>query len=105
MIRILPVVLVGVGVGLHFAYCEWEVSEASDFEGVTAYERVIFAHHCPDFHSRRGLPRHMVLLARPAVDKGDAQLCGVLFPALLVVGAVLMWRFREKSDPRDVQYA
>ena len=105
MVRVLPIVLVAVGVGLHFAYCEWEISDAYDYQGVEANDRVLFAHHRRDFEPRRGLPNHLVLFSRPAADRQDAMLYGVLIPGLAIGGALLIWRAQKEPGSHDAGYA
>lgn len=105
MVRFLPIVLIVAGVGLHFWHCEWEISEARDYETVTAYERVIFAHHRRDFQPRHGLPNHLVLAARPGMDRDEATLFGAVLPAALIGGAFLIWHCQKDPHRPEPSYA
>jgi len=105
VVRILPIALVVLGVGFHFFYCEWAISDAIKYDGPTAYDRVIFAHHRRGFEPRRGLPNHMVLFARSDADREDAMLYGLLLPGLAIGGALLIWRAQKEPHTRDAGYA
>ena len=92
MNRIVSVVMIAVGVGFHVHYCEWQISDSLEFKGDYGNARVIFAHHRTGYESRRTLPNHVILLARPGVDKKDAPYYGLLIPGLFIGFALLMLR-------------
>ena len=92
MNRTVSIVMIALGVGFHVHYCQWQISESIEFKGDYGNERVIFARHSSGYESRRSLPNHVVLLARPGVDKKDAPYYGLLIPGLFIGFALLMWR-------------
>ena len=105
LVRVLPIVLMSLGVGLHFAFCEWLVSDAYEFNEPTDDARVIFAHHRRDFEPRRGLPNHLVLQCRPSVDRQQAQFTGVLLPVIMIGIALLIWRYQAADRRQATGYA
>jgi hypothetical protein len=105
VVRILPVALIVMGAGLHFWHCEWEISETTKYPETTACQRVIFADHRRGFERRGWLPNHMVLLARPGMNREEATLYGAVLPAVLIGGAFVIWHFQKDPHRPEASYA
>ncbi len=91
MNRILPVLLLSVGISLHFMYCEWDFPADLCQVSQSQNTRTIFFRRAT-FHRRSPYKGNVFLLARESSNREEAQFHGVLLPALLIGGAAMLLR-------------
>ncbi|MBN2294946.1 MAG: hypothetical protein JXM70_21135 [Pirellulales bacterium] len=100
MNKIVAVILIIAAVAAHFTFCEWyfpnELREVSQSD----YERTIYFSGSSGHRRRTTFNDNVFLLAKPTSNRDEALLWGVVLPAALAGGGLLVfYSWKKFQDP------